>query len=185
MSQANVKATDSIEAVKAALANFGKQTTDGLAELEAEVRRTIEWLEHDRPPYWKERIRRAHDKVGEARDDLQRCLTFHASESHRPSCTEQKVALKKAQAHLEYCREKQERLKHWIRELSHEMHEYQGRVSNLTVVAESDIPAAMNALERILLTIEQYTLGSATSLGSRSGSGGTAEGTNESAGSEE
>lgn len=160
MPPANVKATDSIVAVKAALANFSKQTTDGLAELEAEVRRMVEWLEHDRPAYWKERLRRAYDKVGEAKDDLQRCLTFAASDSHRPSCTEQKVALRKAQANLEHCREKQERVKHWCREVSHEMHDFLGRVNGLSTVAESDVPAAMAMLDRLVMAIEEYVSGS-------------------------
>lgn len=167
MNPANVKSTDAILAVKAALAGFCKQSSDGLEELNSEIRRTIEWLEHDRPAYWKERVRRAYDKVGEAKDELQRCLTFQASESHRPSCTEQKAALHRAQQHLKYCLEKQERVKHWNREVAHEMHEYHGRIAGLGTVLEADGPAALAVLERLVVAIEEYI--SSTTSGAVSG----------------
>ncbi|TWT34087.1 hypothetical protein KOR34_39230 [Posidoniimonas corsicana] len=160
MNPANVKSTDAILAVKAAVAGFAKQSSDGLDELTSEIRRTVEWLEHDRPAYWKERVRRAYDKVGEAKDDLQRCLTFQASESHRPSCTEQRVALRRAQEFLKHCQEKQARVKHWNREVAHELHEYHGRVAGLRTVVEADAPAAIAVLERLVTAIEEYNAGS-------------------------
>lgn len=162
MNQANVKATDAIESVKAALAAFAKQSTDGLSEIDAEIRRTIEWIEHDRPKYWKERVRRAADAVGQAKAELHRCLSYAPSFQDRPSCSEQRAALKKAQAQLAYCEEKQERVRHWAREMGHEMHEYQGRVTSFSTVLESDVPAAMAALEQMLTTIEKYTGGAGT-----------------------
>lgn len=168
MPQANVKATDAILAVKAAVLNFSKQTTDGLAEIDAEVRRTIDWLEHDRPAYWRERVRRAQDEVTQAKVELQRCLTFQASESHRPSCTEQKAALLKAQQRLRYCQEKQERVKHWRREAAHEMHEFQGRLTALATAADQDAPQAAALLDRVLRAVDAYASGS---VGGSTGTG--------------
>ncbi len=166
MPQANVKATDAIESVKGALAFFGKQAADGLSEVDSEVRRTIEWIEHDRPGYWKERVRRAYDGVNAAKDELRRCMTFKSSDSHRPSCTEQQAALRKAEAHLAYCQEKQERVRHWMREVVHEMHEFQGRITSLSLVVDSDIPAAITMLNNVLRAIEEYTTGGPSGMAS-------------------
>ncbi|MEM8866266.1 MAG: hypothetical protein AAGF31_12040 [Planctomycetota bacterium] len=154
--QADVKSFDAIQAVRAALLGFGKQAEEGLVECDIEMRRFMEWLQHDRPGFWKEQVRLAHDEVQKAKQDLQRCLMYPVGVNDRPSCTEERALLKKAEAKLDYCRGKQEKLKHWIREISHEMHTYEGRTARLREVIESDTPAAAAALGRLLATLEEY-----------------------------
>lgn len=154
--QANVNSLDAIQSVRAALLQFAKLGGDGLTDCELEMRRMLDWMEHDRPAYWKERVRLAHDAVHKAKGDLHRCLMYPVGVNDRPACTEERAALKKAEAHLAYCREKQERLKHWVREIRHEVHTYQGRTTQLREVIESDMPTAAAALGRMLVTLEQY-----------------------------
>ena len=64
--------------------------------------------------------------------------------------------LKKAEARLAYCQEKSERLRHWIREVRHEMFEYDGRISQLKDVVEIDVPQAMAILDRLLTRLHEY-----------------------------
>ncbi|MEM6329083.1 MAG: hypothetical protein AAF790_02425, partial [Planctomycetota bacterium] len=99
---ANVKSTDAIESVRAALLQFAKLSGDGLTEVGAEMRRVVDWLEHDRPAFWKEQVRRAHDCVQQAKQDLHRCLMLPVGVNERPSCSEERAALKKAEAKLAY-----------------------------------------------------------------------------------
>ena len=72
----------------------------------------------------------AHDQVHEAQQALHRCLMFPIA-NERPSCYEERAALKKAQARLAYCEEKVERVRHWQRTVQHELFEYEGRISQL------------------------------------------------------
>src|SRR5215468_4458056 len=118
-SQARVHSLSSIESVRTALVSFADQVGDALTELEGEMRRMQEWLEHDRPRYWKNQVRVAHDQFHEAQQALQRCLMFPVA-NERPSCTEERMAVKKAQARLNYCEEKAERVRHWQQTLKHE-----------------------------------------------------------------
>lgn len=153
--QASVQSFDAVRLIKEELMKFGHRCDDGLVELEGEIRRVIDWVEHDRPGYWKERVRRAHDEVTEAKNALHRCMMYPINDE-QPSCTEERAALKKAEAVLTNAREKQERVRHWARTLRHELHEYQGRVGHLKQAIELDIPKSVKRLNRTLDALEKY-----------------------------
>ncbi len=152
---ANVQSLEAIEAVRNALASFGDQVSDALSELQSEMRRVADWLEHDRPRYWKTQIRLANDAVHAAQQALHRCLMFPIAKE-RPSCYEERAALKKAQARLAYCEEKNERVRHWQRVVQHELFEYEGRISQLVRVVEEEVPVAMGVLAKVLRHLEEY-----------------------------
>jgi hypothetical protein len=48
-------------------------------------------------------------------------------------------------------------LNHWIREIRHELYEYEGRITKLRETAAIDIPQAVVTLDRVLQRIEAYT----------------------------
>lgn len=152
---AKVHSSEAIEAVRRTLILFIERVNDALAELGSEMRRVQEWLEHDRPGYWKKQVRVAMDEVHEAQLALHRCLMFPIA-GERPSCYEERAVLKKAQARLAYCQEKGERVRHWQQTLRHELFEYEGRISQLTKLVDIDVPQAIGVLERILRNLEEY-----------------------------
>ncbi len=152
---AKVHSTDAIEAVRLALILFVDRVTDALAELSSEMRKVQEWLEHDRPKYWKNQTRMAMDQAHQAQQALHRCLMFPIADE-RPSCYEERAELKKAKARLEYCREKGERVRHWQQALRHELFEYEGRMSQLMKLIEIDVPQAIGVLNRIVRNLEEY-----------------------------
>lgn len=134
---------------------FVDSVRDALTELDLEMRRVLEWLEHDRPRYWKLQTRQAADQVNVAQAALHRCLMYPIADE-RPACTDERVALKRAKARLEYCESKQERVREWARTVRHELFEYEGRISQLVRVAEIDAPEAIGLLTRILRRLEEY-----------------------------
>ncbi len=154
-SSAKVHSSEAIEAVRIALMSFAEQVGEALTELSAEMRRMQEWLEHDRPRFWKAQIRRAGDEEHEARQALHRCLMFPIA-NDRPSCTEERTALKKAQARLVYCQEKEEGVRRWQQTLRHELFEYEGRMTQLVRLVDIEIPQAIGVLNKILRNIEEY-----------------------------
>lgn len=152
---ANVRSLDAIRGVREALLLFQNELDQALSAIDVEVRHVLDWLEHDRPRYWKLKVREAGDAVTEAKQALHRCLMYPINEE-RPSCTEERAALKKAEARLAYCLEKTERLRHWTREVRHEKSEYQGRISQLKDVVGLDVPQAVAILDRAMKAIEEY-----------------------------
>ena len=102
---AQVHSLESIEAVKVALLAFSHDINLAVAGLDSEIRRMLEWLEHDRPAFWKKQVHRAHDAMVQAQAELHRCLMFPINDE-RPSCYDERKALQRAQKRLEYCEEK-------------------------------------------------------------------------------
>ena len=152
---ANVRSLEAIEAVRAALASFGEEIAQSLSTIDIEMRRTLDWLEHDRPRFWKHQVRRSMDGVTEARAALHRALMYPIADE-RPSCYEERAALKAAEARFAYCQEKEERLRQWVREVRHEMFEYEGRISQLNDVVALDVPHAIGIINRLLARLQEY-----------------------------
>ncbi|MEQ8849705.1 hypothetical protein [Botrimarina sp.] len=152
---AQVRSFDAIVSVRDELSRFSQRAGDGLDEIAGEIRRVIDWVEHDRPAYWKRRVARAYDEVSEARNELNRRLMYRVADEP-PACAEEKAALARAQAHLAYCQDKQSRVREWVSELRHELHEYQGRVAHLKTMAETEAPKAVAMLDRALASLERY-----------------------------
>jgi exonuclease VII large subunit len=152
---AKVHSTDAIEAVRLALVMFVTRATDAMAELSGEMRRVQEWLDHDRPKYWKNQTRLAMDQAHEAQQALHRCLMFPIADE-RPTCYEERANLKRAKARLEYCQEKTERVRHWQQTMRHELFEYEGRMSQLVKLVEIEVPQAIVVLNRIVRNLEEY-----------------------------
>lgn len=155
---ANVRSFEAIRIVRDEVTRFGRKASDGMDELAGEVRRVLDWVEHDRPGYWKTRVSKAHDAVTEAKNNLHRCLMYPMGDE-QPSCAEERAALRKAEAHLAYCREKQERVFGWSRTLRHELHEYEGRIGKLRAVVELESPRVVALLDRTLEALEKYAAG--------------------------
>lgn len=158
MSQAQVRSTDAVEALSAALARFAERVQNALDALDAEMHRADDWIEHDRPGHWRTQIREAEDRVHETKLDLERCLLMTMMDGQRPACREQKAALAEAKRRLEYCREKAERVRHWQRSFRHEMFEYDGRIGQLRGLLDQQVPAARGVLAKIARRLEEYQI---------------------------
>ena len=152
---AQVRSVEAIEAFGGALARFEQRAQGSLETLTSEVRRASDWLQMDRPGFWKEQIRLASEAVHEAKVNLDRCLMYPVADE-RPSCREERDALKQAQQRLDYCREKAERVVHWKRQLHHEMFEFEGRLAAMREILEAELPQARASLTQIIRRLDEY-----------------------------
>ena len=152
---AKVDSVAAIDTFRGALAKFEQRSQDSLESLGSELRRALDWLEHERPAYWKEQCRLASDAVHQAKRDLERCLAFPIG-NERPSCREEKANLRKTQLRMELCREKSETIRQWNRQLHHELLEYKGRIASLQRMLEIELPAARAKLQQIVRRLDAY-----------------------------
>ncbi len=152
-----VQSVEAVDAFRSALAKFELRSQSALEALTAELRRAIAWIEYDCPAYWKQQTKLAEDQVHQLKLDLERCLIFPVA-GERPSCREERSVLKKGQQRLEHCCAQSERVKHWKRNLQHELFEYQGRVGELQRMLETDLPAARVTLQQIVRRLDEYQI---------------------------
>ena len=152
---AHVRSVEAVRDFRGHLKRFGEQATDCLDSLHAQLHRMVDWLEHDRPAYWQQQVRRGFDRVAEARLSLQRCQT-QAVTHHRPSCMEEKQQLARAKARLEYAQQKIEVVRRCQRLVEEEANQFRGRCGQLNHLLQRDLPRMAGLLDRILLSLEAY-----------------------------
>ena len=152
---ANVHSLEAVRDFRGSLIRFGEQATDCLDSLHGQVHRMIDWLEHDRPAYWQQQIRRGFDQVAEARLGLQRCQMRQVGD-HRPACVEEKQALSRAKARLEYCQKKLEVVHRCQRVVEEEANQFRSRCGQIDSLLQRDLPHMAGLLDRILVSLEAY-----------------------------
>ena len=155
---AEVRSTAAVEAVVGELANYRQRTGDALDGLLGQMRRLVEWLEHDRPAYWKGQIRLAETALHEAKHNLQHCLMTPFIAGERPACQEEKDAVAAAQYRLNLCRDRLAIVRRWQQKMEHELFEYQGRAGGLRQMLDGDLVRAQNALRQIVVRLERYAI---------------------------
>ncbi len=152
---ANVRSIEAIRDFKAAMLQFAETATNAITTLQQEVMHFTEWLEHDRPSYWKNRVRDSYDTISQARVALENCKMREVA-GNRPACIEEQEALAHAKRDLQQAQEKVETVRRWTINVRHEADEYRGRIGQLERYLESDLLKSIALLDRILTSLEDY-----------------------------
>ena len=173
---AKVTSIDSVRIFAASMQCFQDDAATALENLASEIQRAIEWVQSDQKGYWELQVRRGHERVGEAKANLQRSLVAKRVSDHEPSCIEERKALEKAKRRLRLAEEKIEAVRHWSYTVERAVVEYQGCIGQLSTWLDSDCPRALASLDRMSRSLESYaalqskaddTMASAVSTASR------------------
>jgi hypothetical protein len=154
-SKAAVHSIDELKNLRVALALYGEDTLGTLGAVEAEVRRTLRWVEEERPVYWQEQIKRRREQVSMARADVYR-RNLQKRPDYNPAMSEQKEALRKAEASLQDAEKRLGLVRKWQPTLRHAVLDYHASVQRLKDMAAGDVPSAVNLLNRIIDALEAY-----------------------------
>jgi hypothetical protein len=134
---------------------FREEVSQALASLQQEFYRLIDWLENDRPNYWRGQVQLDFNRIAEARTRLAACKRRTVGD-HRPSCIEEVKELEQAKRKLQYDQEKVELVRNWRIRFQREFEEYQGQISQMHNYLAGDIPRSSALLIRILSSLESY-----------------------------
>ena len=153
---ARVTSIDALQAMSAALECFHADARSALDELEMQIRRALQWINHDCREYWTQEVRRGFERVAEARVQLQQALTFRRVGEHQPSCVDEKKALEQAKRRLQTAQGKVEAIRHWAVVIERAVNEYRGSRAGLVNWLDADLPQAVAALKRMREALESY-----------------------------
>lgn len=146
---------EAVDELATALACFRDEVANALAEMDQQVKRAMDWVQHDRKEYWSREVHQGFDRVAAARTALQRKQIIRVGDA-RSSAIEEKKALAAARLRLHLAEEKLEATRRWTHVLQHESDEFRGALSQLVAWLESDLPRALAALERMSRALEDY-----------------------------
>lgn len=154
-SQATVHSVEALKNFRSTLALYGEETLAALGAVEAEVRRTVLWLEQNRPGYWTDQIKRRRELVSQARGEVFR-KKLQKRPDYTPPMSEQVENLRKAEASLMDAEKRLALVRKWQPRLQHAVLEYHASVQRIKDLAASDVPNAALLLGRIVDAIEAY-----------------------------
>ena len=154
-SQAAVHSIDELKIFRVALALYGEDALGTLGSVEAEVRRTLRWLQEERPVYWQDQIKRRREQVALARSEVFR-RNLQKKADYTPAMSEQKEALRKAEASLQDAEKRLALVRKWQPLFKQAVLEYHASIQRLKDLAAGDVPRAVNLLTRIIDALEAY-----------------------------
>jgi hypothetical protein len=154
-SQASVHSIDALKDLRVSLALYGEDTLGALGAVEAEVRRTLRWLQDERPYYWQEQIKRRREQVSQARAEVFK-KNLQKRPDYAPPMSEQKENLRKAEASLQEAEKRLAAVRKWQPLYKQAILEYHASVQRLKDLAAGDIPRAVIVLSRMIDALESY-----------------------------
>jgi hypothetical protein len=153
--QAEVHSIEALKDFRVALALYEEDTLSAMGAVEAEVRRTVQWLSQDRPYYWQEQIKRRHEQVATAKAEVFR-RKLQKKPDYSPSMSEPMEILRRAEASLQDAEKRLALVRKWQPLLQHAVLEYHGSIQRIKDLAANDVPRAANVLTRIIDALEAY-----------------------------
>ena len=154
-SQASVRSIDALKDLRVALALYGDDTLGAIGAVEAEVRRTLRWLQEERPAYWQDQIKRRREQVSMARAEVFK-KNLQKRPDYNPPMSEQKENLRKAEASLMDAEKRLAAVKKWQPLFKQAVLEYHASVQRIKDISGGDVPRAVNVLSRMIDALEAY-----------------------------
>ena len=152
---ANIQSLDALKDMRVALILFLERAQMAMGELRQKVDRTVDWLESDRPNYWRDQEHKAYDLVAGTRIAYETCR-LRTTGGRKSDCIEEKKAFERAKARMEYVRQKQEIVRKWVVQAGREANEYRARTSNFLRMLENDVPNLISQIGRMIDAVEAY-----------------------------
>lgn len=156
MQKANVKSIQAIAEFRAALLVFENRVLDAMSTMQEQVFQALDYVENDRPRYWRQQVLDAFDAIAEARMQYEQAKIRKETAGNRASLIEEKSAIRDAKERLQNCQQKVEIVRQAGITLHHESDEFMGRMSQLLRLVETDIPKMCGLLTRMVDALEKY-----------------------------
>jgi hypothetical protein len=153
--QAAVQSIEALREFRIALATFAEEATAALGAVDMEVRRTIQWVQFDRRPYWLEQIKRRRERVAMAQAEVFR-RKLQKTDDYTPAMSEQKELLRRAEAALREAEHRAGLVKKWEPALQQAALEYRATTRRISSIAGGEVPRAIAVLSRMIDALEAY-----------------------------
>jgi hypothetical protein len=153
--QADVHSIDALKQFRVALALFSEEALSALGAVDMEVRRTVQWLQHDRREYWQNQIKRRREQVAQAKAEVFRRKLAKTAD-YTPSMSEQQELLRRAEASLQDAETRAALVKKWEPALQQAALEYRASNRRISNFASGDLLRAAALLDRLIDALEGY-----------------------------
>lgn len=159
--QANVTQIDALKHFRGVLVQYQAKLRDACELLNYEGGKGVDWVDVDRSSYWPAEVRRLEDALVAAKNALEQC-NLRAYGDERASCIDEKKAVSRINSRLNTARDKVKETRAWKMRIHRDGDEFRTRIVQVTDYADSDVPKAIAALDRMIDALEKYAARSDT-----------------------
>ena len=154
--RADVSDIDAIEDFRARLVRYRESAQAAIASADAEVARTLTWLESEQIPYWDKAVRDARDAVTAAKHKWREKALFKDATGARSSAIDEKKALDRATRWEEDATERAKAARRHLIKLRKDESVYKGSVGRLSQFVDGRLSDASLELRQIVEQLERY-----------------------------
>jgi chromosome segregation ATPase len=149
---ANVSSVDAVDSFRVSVINYLAKTRPLLEDVTDDVRRTRQWLEHDRRTYWENQIKRRRKALEEAE---QAVFSARISDLRAVSSAEN-AAVARAKRAMNEAEEKLRAVKRWTREFDLRVEPLVKQLEQLGTTLSNTMPKAAVHLGQLVKTLDAY-----------------------------
>jgi len=153
---ARVTSVDVLQTIAVALQKFSDDANATLDDLDVELHRALEWIQHDRKEFWKNEYRRCDQRVAEARVELLQAQSSRKVGDFRPSCVDEQRALERAKQRFRIAEQKIQAVKHWTIAIERAVNDCQRSRIQFSSWINSDMEKAIFVLNQMSDRLESY-----------------------------
>src|SRR5262245_19010400 len=119
-----VESIDALRLFRVALIKFKETAGTALCDAESDMQDMLKWLETEQLTHWQTQIRKRHDVLEKAREQLRSKRLFRDAAGRIPYASEEEKAVRLAQVRIEEAEQKLAAVKKYTRVLRREMDIY-------------------------------------------------------------
>lgn len=159
---ANVRSIQTLADLKTALARYGADAQQMLAQMERTIEQTRQSLA-ERQRHWQQQVRRCEESVVQARAALSRCqnsaYTDREGRQHIPDCRQFEQAVLEAKRQLDKAVAELRTVEQAIKQVEAAIADYQRQAHRLASFANNDLKEGQALLERKINILQGYVAG--------------------------
>jgi HAMP domain-containing protein len=125
-------------------------------DAESQITRVALWLDVEQPAYWAMQLRKRAEAVSQAEEALRQKLLYKDSSGRTPTPVDEQRALAKAKRRLEEAQQRAANVQKYRRLMEKESQQYRGGVSRLTTTIQTDVPALVEEMDRMVDALDRY-----------------------------
>ncbi|MBC8203816.1 MAG: hypothetical protein H8E91_08310 [Planctomycetes bacterium] len=151
---ANVKSLDGLRDFRAALIDFIEKAKRATSSAESEISHMQSWLGNTQMMHWKHAIRKAEEKLSQAKSELFRATISQPDNPRGP--TDQIKLVRRRKEEIAAAQLKLKNTQRWVRIVEHENHEYRSAMTPLTASLDGELQKAVVKIDNAICSIELY-----------------------------
>jgi hypothetical protein len=152
--QAHVQSTRALLETRGSIIEFIDAVRTTFASVEGDINRVSQWLNHERPAYWKKEVRRREDDVQRCKLEIERKRLIRSPEPASVVFEQRQLAI--ARDRLDSARRRQEATARWAVAFEKQAHMAKSASRNLQDAVTVNLPHAIALLERMVASLESY-----------------------------